>query len=247
MSNPGNMNFLPEDYVEKRQATKTAIIFIGLLLVVVGGIVGAWLYTLWKNKPIFDENTRVNAQYEDASKKIAEFQAMDRERAKMVAKAEITTTLMERVRRFTLLEELTRLRPKGVNFVEITLKSSPVSAPCLTEIEKAKLVQSGLPADSQSVQHYDVTVDLIATAPTDGEVAQYIAALNKDPILTDVNLEFSQEYKKTSDDTGKEKAGKENARKEVLRKFYVTMKINPTADLRSVAAGPHVEEPITKK
>ena len=46
---PSNMNFLPEDYVEKRQATRAAVVFIGLLLIVVGGIVGAWIFTQWKD------------------------------------------------------------------------------------------------------------------------------------------------------------------------------------------------------
>ncbi len=44
------MNFLPEDYVEKRQAARAAVVFIGLLLVVVGGIVGAYMYTQWQMK-----------------------------------------------------------------------------------------------------------------------------------------------------------------------------------------------------
>ena len=39
-------------------------------------------------------------------KKITKAQEMDAEKAKMVAKAELTTTLMERVRRSALLAEL---------------------------------------------------------------------------------------------------------------------------------------------
>jgi len=269
MSNPGNMNFLPEDYVEKRQATKTAIVFIGLLLVVIGGIVGVWLYTLYKNKPIFDENTRVNAQYEESAKKIAEFQAMDKERAKMVAKAEVSTALMERVRRFALLEELTRIRPKGVNFLEINLKSENAAGGSkpLSEFEKAQRAQTGLSADAQ-VQRYNVIVEVIGTAPTDEQVALYIAALNRNHLFTDVNLEFSQEQKrsfeepvredpnKTKDDTGtardkkKEAVQKETVtRTEIVRKFHVTMKINPLADLRGsdTVAATDAEGSITTK
>jgi Tfp pilus assembly protein PilN len=225
---PGTMNFLPEDYVERRQATRAAVVFIGLLLVVVGGIVGAWLFTQWHNKPVFDENARVNAQYEDAAKKIAEVQELDKEKSRMVAKAEITTTLMERVRRSALLEELTRLRPKGVNFVEVIVKSIPIgsTAKPLTDLEKAKRQQQGLSPEPETPPQYDVTVELVGTAPTDGQVAQYIAGLSKSPLLADVNLEYSEEFKK----------GTEEARKEIVRKFQVKMKINPAADLRGVAS-----------
>ena len=137
-TNSANMDFLPKDYAQKRQVNKMAIVSTGLVVVMIGGIVGAWFFTLWKNKPIFDENTRVKAQYVEASKKIEEYQAMGKEREKMIAKAETTTTLMERVRRFALLEELTLLRPEGLNFTEIELKSEKASsgAQALSEVER---------------------------------------------------------------------------------------------------------------
>src|SRR5438552_1114157 len=97
-----SMNFLPEDYVEKRQAARAAVVFIGLLLAVVGGIVGAYMYQQWQMKEIFLERDRVNAAFEDASKKIAEAQELERQEERMIAKAEITTTLMEKVRRSQL-------------------------------------------------------------------------------------------------------------------------------------------------
>lgn len=52
------MNFLPEDYVEKRQAAHHAVICIGLLVVVVSGIMGTWMFAQWHAKPIFDESAR---------------------------------------------------------------------------------------------------------------------------------------------------------------------------------------------
>ena len=245
MSNQENMNFLPENYAEKRQATKTAIIFIGLLLIVIGGIIGAWLFTLYKNKHIFDDYVRVNTEFENASRKIAEFKAMDQERAKMIKKAEITTTLMERVRRFSLIEEITLMRPKGVSFVEINLKStaSDSGARPLTDIEKAQRVHAGLSAEPQmTAQQYDVTVELTATAPTDGQVAEYIKALSKNPLLMDVNLDYSEEFKKAIPASRKDKEGKtiDEVRYEILRKFHVKMKVNPAADLRDISTTPGV-------
>jgi len=60
-----SMNFLPEDYVEKRQAARAAVVFIGLLLLVVTGVVGAYLYTKWSMKGIFQQRDSVNAGFED--------------------------------------------------------------------------------------------------------------------------------------------------------------------------------------
>ncbi len=237
-----SMNFLPEDYVEKRQAARAAVVFIGLLLVVVGGIVGAYFFTIWNNAPIFAQQASVTAQYEKASEDIKKAGELEAQRERMVAKAETTTTLMEKVRRSALLSELTRLRPKNVNFVSVELKSKelPPSADqqrAMSDAEKAKRAAQGLPPEIVKPPEVEVTVDLIATAPTDAEVAAYMAALQKSTLLTGVNLLFSEEFKKTKEDSS---AG------DILRKFHVEMMIDPKADLRgngAVAdAAPKVEK-----
>jgi hypothetical protein len=237
-----NMNFLPEDYVERRQAARAAVIFIGLLVIVVVGIIGAYVYQQFDCRAVFTERDRVNAEYEDASKSITKAQEMDQEKARMVAKAELTTTLMERVHRSALLAELTTLQPKGVNMLSLELKSHEVQPPAgpPAAIDQAKAA-SGAPGDAPAVKppQIEVTIDLTGTAPTDGHVAQYIAALNKSKLLTDVNLLFSEEYKRTR--AGAAAApGDTNA--DMLRKFHVEMKVNPDADLRRI--GSQTSEPV---
>jgi Tfp pilus assembly protein PilN len=221
------MNFLPEDYVEKRQAARAAVVFIGLLLVVVGGIVGAYLYSQWTMKGIFDERARVNAEFEDASKQIAKAQELETQKEQMIRKAEITTTLMERVRRSMLLSELTRSRPSGINFVSLDLKSKTFDTPQNnrpSDLEKARQKELGLPdAKPPAV---DVSLTLTGTAPTDADVSAYMSALQKSQLLTNVTLLFSEEFKKNKD---------ENA----VRRFCFEMHVNPDADLRG--GGPVVD------
>jgi Tfp pilus assembly protein PilN len=222
------MNFLPEDYVERRQAARSAVVFIGLLLVVVGGVVGAYMYTQWQMKAVFQEHDRVNAQFEEASKKIEEAKELEKQKARMVAKAEITTTLMERVRRSVLLGELTKLRPAKVNFLELQLTSkeiAPAAGSANSDVERARRQQQGLPPDVVQPPQFEVSLDLYATAPTDSEVAAYMAALKKSSLLVDVNLLFSEEYRRSTDD-----------KSDPVRKFHVEMKVNPDADLRAPAS-----------
>ncbi len=215
------MNFLPEDYVEKRQATRAAVVFIGLLLVVVGGIVGTYLYSQWNMRGVFQARDQVNASFEEASKKISDAEELEKQKERMIAKADTITTLMERVRRSILLGELTRLRPTSVNFLTLELKSretDPPGAKANPDLDKARRAQEGLPPAAKPPA-VDVTLTLTGTAPTDADVASYMTALQKSPLLSGVALLFSEEYKKNKDDP-------------VVRRFNVEMHLNPEADLR---------------
>jgi hypothetical protein len=101
-----------------------------------------------------------------------------------------------------------------------------------SDLEKARRAQEGLPPEAIKPAVVDTAFDLVGIAPTDAEVAQYMNALQKSDLLSDVNLLFSEEWVKPGED--KEKGEK-------LRRFHVEMKINPNADLRGVSvagAGP---------
>jgi len=216
------MNFLPEDYVEKRQATRAAIVFIGLLLFVVTGVVGTYLYMQWSMKGVFAQRDHVNLQYEEASKKIAEAQEMEKQKERMVEKAEVTTALMERVRRSALLGELTRLLPQGVRFASLDLKTKEMAQPAGANpnaaLEKARQGQGGK-VETPKAPLMDVTLILTGIAPTDSDVATYMSSLQHSDLLTGVALLYSEELKKNKDD-------------QPVRRFSVEMHVDPNADLR---------------
>ena len=210
-----SMNFLPEDYVEKRQAARAAVVFIGLLLLVVSAVVGTYLYTQWTMKGVFLERDRVRKEFEDASKAIAEAQEWERRKEEMVHKAEVTTTLMERVKRSALLGELSRLRPNGVSFVSLELKAKEMAQPAPQPNNDPNKAKTEIPKPPVM----DVTMILMGTAPTDSEVAAYMASLQKSDILTGVALMFSEEYRKDKEAPA-------------VRRFSVEMHVDPNADLR---------------
>jgi hypothetical protein len=144
----------------------------------------------------------------------------------MIRKAEIATTLMERVKRSALLAELTKMRPNNVNFMMIDLKSKEMALPPGVQPNK-DIAQASAPQGSKAEvpkpPAMDVTIILTGTAPTDAEVAAYMARLQECPILTGVALMYSEVFKKEKDSPE-------------LRKFSLEMHLNPEADLRVTAS-----------
>jgi Tfp pilus assembly protein PilN len=226
-----SMNFLPEDYVEKRQAARAAVVFIGLLLLVVTGVVGTYLYTKWSMKGIFEQRDRVNAAFEDASKKIAEAEALEKQEEEMVRKAEITTTLMERVERSVLLKELATLSPKDVRLLSLELKAREIAPPPQPnpDLAKAQQMQGGA-VDLPPPPKMDVMMVLTGVATNESEVATFMSRLQNSPLLTSVAFLFSEELK------AKEEGGA------TTRRFSVEMHVNPEADMRSRASATVVEK-----
>ena len=188
----------------------------------VGGIVGAYLFTQWHMKGVFDERDRVFGAYEDAAKQIADAQELQRQKGIMAQKAEIISQLMERVRRSDLMGELTstKMKPKAVNFISFNLKTHDNPAPPAqqSDIDKARRAADGT-LSVNKVPPADVTIELVGTAPNNLDVADYLSNLKESALLSGVQLIYSEEFKPTKDD-------------KAVRKFSIEMHINPAADLR---------------
>lgn len=217
---PNNaVDFLPEDYVEKRAQNRAAILFTGLFVLVMGGVIGYYMMKQPALRAAQAEAMRLDQELEGKGKQILQAQEMEREKQRMMNKAEVTAMLLERVPRNILFAEYTRLAPKGVSMLTMELKSKEGVARPATPLEAAKAAadQASGAAAPPKLAPPIVEVMVTGMAPTDGHVATFIESLGKSRLLSDVNLMYSEEFK--HNDTP-------------LRRFKVEMKINPSADLR---------------
>lgn len=216
-----NPDFLPEDYVQRREQHRSAILFIGLFVAVMGGIIAAyWVGEAGPRRALADRD-RVCREFEDQAGPLAQIDEMEREQQRMYTKAEMTAVLRERVPRSMLFQKITELMPKpSMSLLTFELRSRDLPMP-VTKIDQAKN-ESGAARTPEPVRPpaQEVTVTLTGYAENDGQVASFIAGLNKLSLVVDVNLLFSEEFK-SKDDT--------------LRRFKVEMKLNPNADIVTTA------------
>lgn len=222
MSSPGQLSFLPDDYLQRKAQRRSNLICAGLFVVVMGAIGTAFTMTERSIKEIERHHAKVEKDYAEAARRITQVQHMQEKQRQMAQQAELTASLLEKVPRTFILAELTNSLPAGVSLLDLTLESRRrnvvVDRPARTlyEQKQQELDKEKRPDPSLQPRVYDVTLKLTGIADTDVQVAQYMSKLNGSPLLKDVNLVVSDQF------------DRDGAK---LRKFQIEMTLMPGADV----------------
>lgn len=208
-----NPDFLPEDYTQRREQHRSAILFIGLFIAVMGGIIAAYVVSSGGPRRANAALEVARQQFNEAGKRLDVMKELNGKKQEMMSKAEVSAMLLERVPRSRLLKEFSELMPKGVSLLNLELRSH--EAPNKPAV-KNDTEDPNKPTEPQRPPEQIVTITIMGVAPTDDQVANFMKALVHSPMLQDVNLLFSEEFK-TKDD--------------MVRKFKVEMRISEEADL----------------
>src|SRR4051812_37829360 len=201
MPAPNELSFLPDDYLERKLRQRTNVICGVLFFVVICVIGSAFTISERSMKEIDKQYADVQQQYTEAAKKIDQVTKMQEKQRTMAHQAELTAALLEKVPRSYLLAALTNGMPAGVSLLEFTLDSRIATGPApkpktafeqrKAEIDSEKVI-GGLQANEP--RRYDVTMKVTGVAHNDVQVAQFIAMLNRSPLLSDVNLLITDEF-----------------------------------------------------
>jgi Tfp pilus assembly protein PilN len=221
--NQQNVNFLPEDYVEKRSAQRSAILVVGLFVLELVGIVGGYWYL--RQRPMNDvrtESTNLDQEQERKSKQLADYKEMTAQERAMQTKVELMAQLMERVNRSVLLRKLHAAVGDPSRFTQIDLKTKEIMTFGKSKVDEAKgqMEAARLPST-------ETTIDVTGLSPSHEQVAGFLDRLAKIELFEGVQPVFSEEFKLED---------------KVYRRFKVTMKISPSADTRFTTVEPEKKE-----
>ncbi len=199
-----DQSFLPEDYLAKRAERRTNLMALTLFVLVMVGVVGAFLVTnrQWKDVQTYQE--AINVRYSQAAQDIEQLKQLEAQKSQLLAKAELTTALIERVPRSILLAEIINRMPEDMTLLEFELKSQKVAAIPVsstnTQGKNAISRTSGssapaLSAPAVTAPQYHTRVMMVGVTTTHNKVARFGAALQECPLLTNVELKFSEKTK----------------------------------------------------
>ena len=221
-----NTSFLPEDYLERKVQRRTNIISLSLFLVVLATMVAAFYVTDQQGRDISRLRKEVDSQFVNAAQRLEQLEQLKQQKQAMIRKANVTASLLERVPRSMLLAELINNMPATLSLLEFHLDTTVLRgkrAPAKTALEKAK---AKLASEKKAVGEVNISLpatevklNLVGVAPTDVQVAAFMASLGESAMFNEIRLVYTEEV--TVEDR-------------VMRKFRVDLKLASDMNLQDV-------------
>ncbi len=240
-------SFLPTDYVARKAETRANLLCLSLFGVVMFCVVAAFFVTNRQWLQVRREQQAITTQYTKESAKIEQLKLLEKQKAEMLEKAEITTALIEKVPRSRLITEIVNRMPQDITLLELglvskrikdtsaapaadksaTIKSlapaaktsAPVAGPRRPGTPTPAKEETKPPAEKPQAPKFEYTLQLTGVAKVNSSIADYISGLKACSFLDNVDLKY---IKETSID------------KLELRKFEIQATIKKDADARDI-------------
>jgi len=213
------VNFLPDDYIEKKAQRRTNIICLILFVLVTAGLGTGFLVLEQRKDRLALRMEQTHMEMIKAGESLKQLEILEQKKKQMTQKASISALLMEPVPRSLLLATVTNALPGGVSLVDCKLNTKEqttvrgsVSRNKQSRRSKKKTTNENQPP---ALPKYETDIEISGIAPTDFEVSALMEELNKSGLFSQVNLSSSEEHKLQDD--------------EVLRYFKLALTLDPKA------------------
>jgi Tfp pilus assembly protein PilN len=235
-------SFLPQEYVARKNEMRANLFCLGLFGVVMFGVVSAFFVTNRQWLQVRDQQRAMTMLQTKEAAKIEQYKRLEEQKSDMMRKAEITTTLVEKVPRSKLLSEIVTRMPKDITLLEVSLVSKRIKDTPAAQAPPgpgAKQIKTlgGKPASNiagakegpapkpeepkVSAPRFEFTVKLVGVARVNTDVADYLQSLKSCAALDNVDLKYIKET---------------TVEKLELRKFEIEAVIRKDADVRGLEA-----------
>jgi Tfp pilus assembly protein PilN len=189
-----NINFVPEDYIQKRESMRANVMYLVLFLLVMAALGGAFTVLKMRQRAINTQSMIISSKMEQAKTEIAELEELQSKRKEMMKAALTTAELLEPMPRTVILAELTNSLPPGVSLrcvklAERKVQQTQPKAANTYDQAKAGGAQPAAPLPDK----IETGIEIEGMAPSDIQVAGYIAQLNNSILLDEVQLVQSKE------------------------------------------------------
>lgn len=193
-----NINFVPDDYVQNTESSRTNLLYLVLFGVVMIALCGSFMTIKIRQRACGVKEKLVNTKMTKIQEAIKKFEELQTKRGEMMRTALTTSQLIEPVPRSVLLATLTNNLPQGVSLLKLgliqkesgrSLKSAPTSK---YQTKQAKAAANDAQVSRESL--LETHIDIEGVAPSDLQVAEYIGRMSNSSLLDNVALVESKEH-----------------------------------------------------
>ncbi len=200
------INFVPNDYVEQRQSSRANFLYLMLLTAMLGAIGITFGFIKMRQRDVHAKLNDLNTRMTAANQQIAQLEELKTKSKTMMKTMVMTAELLEPIPRSVMLASLTNNLPAGVSLTELDVKTTETKVNSNAG-KKAKKAAKGsgsqyssktadAKAESEPERPEIVTetkLEIKGIAPSDIQVASFIARLSGSILLDQVELVDSKE------------------------------------------------------
>jgi Tfp pilus assembly protein PilN len=198
-----NINFVPDDYVQNTESSRTNLLYLVLFGVVMIALCGSFMTIKIRQRACGVKEKLVNTKMTKIQEAIKQFEELQTKRGEMMRTALTTSQLIEPVPRSVLLASLTNNLPQGVSLLKLGLlqkesaRGIQSASTSKYQAKQAKKTAANVAQLSQE-KLLETHIDIEGVAPSDLQVAEYIGRLGNSSLLDNVALVESKEHKEDS-------------------------------------------------
>jgi Tfp pilus assembly protein PilN len=189
------INFVPDDYVQQRQSSRANVLYLMMLTAMLGAIGVTFGFIKVRQKAVSAELAELDARMKQTQQQMLELEELEKQRVTMMKTMVMTAELLEPIPRSIVLASLTNNLPSGVSLLEFKLqeKEITISKPAPAAAAAPKPGVPGAKAAPQTETAIESSLDIQGIAPSDIQVAEYIASLSGSILFNQVALVESKE------------------------------------------------------
>ncbi|AQT69574.1 hypothetical protein STSP2_02767 [Anaerohalosphaera lusitana] len=195
-----NIDFVPTDYIEQKESSRANLLCLVLFAAIMGGVIATFSIIKVRQKAVSADLEEINSKLVTAQKQIAQLEEISTKKKSMMKTAVMTAELIEPVPKSVLLACLTNNLPSSVSLLEleveaeeVTVKQAASAKESKTQYQKAAK-KAKAKAKTIVKKVINNKLEITGVAPSDIEVANYIASLTDSILLDRVGLVESKEY-----------------------------------------------------
>jgi len=188
------IDFVPDDYIQRRESRRANFFYIALFALVFSVFLGNFGFLKVRQRALNARQASIDSQMKKAQQQIAQLETLQLQRQEMIKTALLTADLIEPIPRSVLLAMLANSMPDELSLSGVKLMQKKNNSSDIARYKSRYEAAKSSNTEDKAKEEFVTIVEIEGYAASDIAVADYIARLTNSILLDGVYLVHSKEY-----------------------------------------------------